>query len=119
MSVWNPCAKLCGNCRSWPLDDYSQRSWDRGQPGSGLGGRPSGHNGDQGECRRHAPVAVREPMYGGSGPPMHTVAYFPPVSSEHWCGDFELRLGYGSAPTPDIYSAATKATARAAKAEPQ
>ncbi len=85
---WDVSAKLCGNCKFWPLSGFGSYEWTDGYgrytSPTGMGG--SSCNGDYSPCRRHAPTQAAPKNYGVTA---HAV--WPETRREEWCGDFEAR----------------------------
>lgn len=83
---WNRNAKMCGNCRFWPLSPCGRVQWDSGDNRlhpNGVGGHAC--DGTVSDCRRHAPVAVKYDMR------LHGDAHWPTTKFHEGCGDFEAR----------------------------
>ena len=61
----------CGKCRFWTRD----------KPGGAMG-----------SCLRHGPKAMLltgPPAVAGGPPLIQTSAYWPPIRSDRWCGDYQ------------------------------
>jgi len=81
---WDREAKLCANCRFWPLSGYGETVWknDYGRP-SGISGFQT--DGSVSDCRRHAPTELNQERRPGE------TAIWPRTLATDYCGDFERR----------------------------
>lgn len=77
---WNTKVECCGNCAFWPLGGF-QHDWKGAEP-LGISGYST--DGTVSECRRHAPIGLKEDSPGAT-------RRFPKTEKRDFCGDFERR----------------------------
>lgn len=53
--------------------------------------KPSGPDGYEGECRRHAPRATLNPRTAADGDVKRQLVYWPEITADEWCGEFEAK----------------------------